>query len=56
MPAASTHAKNSVYRPVIGPPCVLVADGGGEEFEEAADGRVAGAGDRRRHDETASRF
>jgi hypothetical protein len=27
-------------------PGVLVADGGGEEFKEAADGIVAGAGDR----------
>jgi hypothetical protein len=31
--------------PVIGHPGVLVADGGGKEFEEAADGGIAGAGD-----------
>ncbi len=30
---------------VIGHAGVLVADGGGEEFEEAADGLVAGGGD-----------
>ena len=33
--------------PVIGHARVLVADGGGEEFEEAARGLVAGVGDRR---------
>ena len=32
---------------------IFVADGGGEEFEEAARGVVAGAGDRRRHDDGA---
>ena len=31
--------------PVIGHAGVLVADGGGEEFEEAAGGLVAGGGD-----------
>jgi hypothetical protein len=41
-------------RPVIGYPGVLVADGGGKEFEEAADGIVAGAGDRRRHGQPAA--
>jgi hypothetical protein len=30
-------------------PRVLVADGGGEEFEEAARGLVAGVGDHARH-------
>jgi hypothetical protein len=40
--------------PVIGHASVLVADGGGEEFEEAADRSVAGAGDRRRHGEAAA--
>jgi hypothetical protein len=42
------------HGPVIGHPGVLVPDGGGEEFEEAADGGVAGAGDRRRHGEAAA--
>jgi hypothetical protein len=32
----------------------LVADGGDEEFEEAADGGVAGTGDRRRHGEATT--
>ena len=36
-------------RPVIGHAGVLVADGGGEEFEEAARGLVAGVGDHARH-------
>jgi hypothetical protein len=40
--------------PVIGHAGVLDADGGGEEFEEAADSGVAGAGDRRRHGEAAA--
>jgi hypothetical protein len=39
---------------VIGHPGILVADGGGEEFQEAADGGVAGAGDRRRHGQAAT--
>ncbi len=34
--------------PVIGKPRVVVADGRGEEFEEAAGGVVAGVGDERR--------
>jgi hypothetical protein len=34
---------------VIGRPRVLVADGGGEEFEEAARGLVASRGDHARH-------
>ena len=41
-------------RPVIGHAGVLVADRGGEEFEEAARGMVAGVGDRRRHDDGAA--
>jgi len=40
--------------PVIGHPGVLIADGGGEEFEEAADRGVARAGDRRRHGQAAT--
>jgi hypothetical protein len=40
-------------RPVIGHAGVLVADGSGKEFEEAAH-RVAGAGDRRRHGEAGT--
>ena len=39
--------------PVIGHAGVLVADRRGEEFEKAARGMVAGAGDRRRHDDGA---
>ena len=35
--------------PVIGHAGVLVADGGGEEFQEAAGGLVAGVGDHARH-------
>jgi hypothetical protein len=38
-------------RPVIGRPGDLVPDSGGEEFKEAPDRGVAGAGDRRRHGE-----
>ena len=34
----------------VGRPGVLVADGGGEEFQEAARGVLAGVGDDRRHD------
>jgi hypothetical protein len=41
-------------RPVIGHPGVLVPDGGSKEFQEAADRGVAGAGDRRRHDQAAA--
>ena len=40
--------------PVIGRAGVLVADGRGEEFEEAARGVVAGGGDRRRHDDAVA--
>jgi hypothetical protein len=40
--------------PVIRHAGVLVADGGGEEFEEAAHRGVAGAGDRRRHVQAAT--
>jgi len=35
----------------VGCPGVAVADGGGEEFEEAAGGLLAGVGDHRRHDD-----
>ena len=35
----------------VGRPRVLVADGGGEEFQEAAGRVVAGVGDDRRHDD-----
>ena len=35
--------------PVIRHPRVLIPDGGGEEFQEAPSGGVAGAGDDRRH-------
>jgi hypothetical protein len=34
--------------PVIGLPCVLVADGGGEEFQKAQRGLVASRGDHAR--------
>ncbi len=34
---------------VIGLPCVLVADGGGEEFQKAARGLFAGVGNHARH-------
>jgi hypothetical protein len=37
------------HGPVIRHAGVLVADGGGEEFQEAAGGGVAGVGDDRRH-------
>ena len=37
--------------PVIGHAGVLVADRGGEEFQEAARRAVAGVGDDRRHDD-----
>ena len=40
--------------PVIGHPGVLVADVGGEEFEEPARRMIAGIGDRRRHGERAA--
>lgn len=39
--------------PVIRFTRVAVADRRGEEFEEAADGMLAGAGDRRRDDDIA---
>ena len=39
--------------PVIGLARVAVADRRGEEFEEAADGVLAGVGDRRRDDDAA---
>jgi hypothetical protein len=42
------------HRPVIGHAGVLVADGGGEEFQEAPHRGIAGAGDRRRHGEAAT--
>jgi hypothetical protein len=35
---------------IIGGPRVLVADGGGEEFQKAARGLVASLGDHARHD------
>ena len=41
--------------PVIGHAGVLVADGGGEEFEEAAGGLVAGGGDHARHQDAVAR-
>ena len=41
----SHQAKNRPAGPVVGRAGVLVADGGGEEFEEAARGLVAGGGD-----------
>jgi hypothetical protein len=54
IPAASSQSKEVRDRPVIGHAGVLVADGGGEEFQEAADRGVAGTGDRRRHGEPAA--
>jgi hypothetical protein len=38
---------------VIGGPRVLVANGGGEEFEKAAGGMLAGVGDHARHQDQA---
>jgi hypothetical protein len=35
----------------VGRPRVFVADGGGEEFQEATRGMLAGVGDDRRHDD-----
>ena len=56
MPCCSSQAKNVAHGPVIGHARVLVADRGGEEFEEAARGMIAGVGDHRRHGErTAQR-
>ena len=44
------------HGPVIGHAGVLVADGGGEEFQEPSRGMVAGAGDHRRHGDAARRL
>ena len=41
--------------PVIRHAGVFVADGGGEEFEEAAGGFVAGGGDHARHQDVVAR-
>ena len=41
--------------PVIGHAGILVADGGGEEFEEAARGLVAGGRDHARHQNAVAR-
>src|ERR1700680_5022777 len=41
------------HRAVIGLARVAIADSRGEEFEKAADGVLAGAGDRRRDDDAA---
>ena len=41
------------HGPVIGHARVLVADRGGEEFEKAARGVIAGIGDHRRHRDRA---
>jgi len=35
--------------PIIGHAGIFIPDGGGEEFQEASGGVVAGAGDDRRH-------
>jgi hypothetical protein len=40
---------------VIGLSRILVADGGGEEFQKAAGGLIAGVGDHARHDHAATR-
>ena len=45
MRCCSHQAKNRHDGPVVGHARVLVADGGGEEFEEAARGVLAGVGD-----------
>ena len=47
----SHQAKNRPDRMQVGHAGVLVADGGGEEFQEAARRLVAGVGDDRRHDD-----
>jgi hypothetical protein len=46
MSCCSSQVKNEHARPVIGLARVAVADRRGEEFEEAADGTLAGVGDR----------
>jgi hypothetical protein len=49
----SSQAKKRARGAVIGLTRVAVADGGGEEFEEAANGVIAGAGDHGRDDDVA---
>ena len=52
--ACLAPAKKSADGPGVGPPGVGVADGGGEEFDEASGGVVAGVGDDGRDDELAA--
>ena len=55
MPCWSHQAKNAHGGAIIGHAGVLVADRGGEEFQEAARGLVAGGGDHARHDNAVAR-
>jgi hypothetical protein len=47
--------KKGAHSSVIGHAGVLIADLGGEEFQESARGMVAGIGDRRRHRDCAAK-
>jgi len=47
--------KELEHCPVIGHAGIFVANGRGEEFEEASGGGIAGIGDDRRHDEACVR-